>query len=250
MKWTHALALCLAGGVAVGVFQAFRTSHPPAAAKATLSDADLLFYEGIRRGYVMDDLIVRRELVRRVSDAITQEHPQAEPSDAELTEWLNQHADRYQAAPRYSFDQVYLSRGAHGAGMDRAATAVQAQLRDHPEAFAAIGDPFPHGHHFERLTPMQIEAIFGHDLAQGIPALAPGHWQGPLQSPLGVHFVRVTGVEPGRTLTLAEARPRLRIDDLLYKRQQTLRAALLQLRKDFSGAAPLPRPAIVEEDIP
>src|SRR3546814_7637457 len=43
-----------------------RSAPTGAAATTALSDADVLFLEAWQRGYALDDLIVRRQLVRRI----------------------------------------------------------------------------------------------------------------------------------------------------------------------------------------
>ncbi|HET8882273.1 MAG TPA: peptidyl-prolyl cis-trans isomerase [Solimonas sp.] len=224
----------------------------PAAAPATaMSDADLLFLEALRRGYALDDLIVRRQLVRRMRDTLLQEQPVAEPDDATLAAYLNAHGDRYQAPARYSFDQVYLSRGRHGTGLQAAAADVAARLRAAPAQFAQLGDPFPRGRHLDRVNAVQIEADFGYAVAKAVAGLPQNQWQGPLSSPLGLHFLRITAVEPARVLTLAEARTRLRSDYRRQQEQQVMRDALVKLRQEFSDAPPLPQPApMQDEDIP
>jgi hypothetical protein len=219
-------------------------------AAAPVSDSDLLFREALRRGYVMDDLIVRRELQRRMLDALWQEHPQAEPDDAALAAFQAAHAGDYRAPARYSFDQVYLSRGAHGGQLQTTADEIKNRLHDHADDFAALGDPFPRGKQLQALAPAQIEAVFGLALAQAIPGLPEGSWQGPLASPLGLHFVRVTAVTPARELSLTEARPRLRVDYHEAQKNRVLRAELARLRKKYAGAAPLPKPLATDEDIP
>lgn len=228
-----------------------RSAPAQVLAASPLSDADVLFLEAMRRGYALDDLIVRRQLVRRMRDTVLQEHPLTEPDDATLRAWLAQHADRYRAPAHYSFDQVYLSRGQHGAGLQTAAAAVAAQLHATPDDFKRLGDPFPRGKHMDRLNATQIEADFGHALAQAVATLTLGQWQGPLASPLGLHFIRVTTIEPSRVLTLDEARMHLGIDYRQQQQQQVMRDAITQLRQDFSGAPPLPPPApLQDEDIP
>lgn len=225
-------------------------SLTPSAA-AGLSDADVLFLEAMRRGYALDDLIVRRQLVRRMRDTLLQEQLAATPDDTMLRAWLAQHADQYRSPARYSFDQVYLSRGQHGADLQAAAAAVATQLHAAPNDFQRLGDPFPRGKHVERLNTAQIEADFGRALAQAIPTLAPSQWQGPLTSPLGLHFIRVTAIDAARVLTLDQARARLTIDYRQSQAQQRMRDALRRLRADFSGAPPLPAPApMQDEDMP
>lgn len=234
-----------------GLHSAARVPSESAAAAAALSDADILFLEALRRGYALDDLVVRRELVRRMRDTLVQEHPVPTPDDAALGAWLTQHADRYRAPARYSFDQVYLSRGRHGASLPGVAASVAAKLRAAPADFRQLGDPFPRGGHVDRFNRAQIEANFGRAVAQAVASMPTQQWQGPVQSPLGLHFIRVTAVEAARTLTLDEARARVRIDAQQAQQQQLVRETLLRLRADFSGAAPLPPPTpMQDEDMP
>ena len=223
-----------------------------AVAPATaMSDADLLFLEALRRGYALDDLIVRRQLVRRMRDTLLQEQPVAEADDATLTAYLRAHGDRYQAPARYSFDQVYLSRGRHGDHLQDAAADVAARLHAAPQSFAQLGDPFPRGKHLDLVNAVQVEADFGYAIAKALADLPQNRWQGPLTSPLGLHFLRITAVEPAHALTLDQARTRLRSDYLRQQQQQVVRDALARLRQKFSDAPPLPAAApLQDEEIP
>jgi parvulin-like peptidyl-prolyl isomerase len=238
--WLLVLAVVAATGLA-----AAQQPLPP------VSDADLLFREALRRGYALDDLIVRRQLVRRMRDALEQEQPVSMPDDATLAAYLEQHATRFQQPARYSFDQVYLSRGAHGAALQADAAVVALRLRQSADSFAQLGDAFPQGRHLEQRDAVQVEADFGHALAETLPRLLVGRWQGPLQSPLGLHFVRITALEPARTLTLAEARARVLLEYRQAQQQQNLRNAIARLRQDPALTAPLPPPATLpDEDLP
>ncbi|HEY9547320.1 MAG TPA: peptidylprolyl isomerase [Solimonas sp.] len=228
-----------------------RSAPTGAAATTALSDADVLFLEAWQRGYALDDLIVRRQLVRRMRDTLVQEHPVPTPDDATLGAWLAQHADRYQVPARYSFDQVYLSRGQHGAKLRDAAAVIAAQLRVAPGDFQRLGDPFPRGRHVDRFSATQVETDFGGVLARTLASLPQGQWQGPLASSLGLHFIRVTAVEPARVPTLDEVRAHLGIDYLQAQQQQIVRDALLKLHAKFANAPPLPQAApMQDEDMP
>ncbi len=196
-------------------------------------DDELLFREGLRRGYALDDLIVRREVQRRSRAALLAEQPQPAPDDAALQAWLDQHAERYQAPPRYSFTQVFLSRAAHGAQLEADAQALGARLAADPDHYAKLGDPFLNGPVRRSAGASQVVSEFGLAFARSLAGLPPGQWQGPVQSPLGAHWVRVDQVEPGRRLSLAEARAHLRADYLDAQQQQALRQALDGLRQRY-----------------
>jgi hypothetical protein len=218
-------------------------------------DDELLFREGLRRGYALDDLIVRRELQRRARAALLAEQAPPPPDDAALRAFMAQHAEQYLAPPRYSFSQVYLSRGAHGERLDADAQALGARLRADPEHYEKLGDPFLNGPLRRAVTANQVVAEFGLAFARSLAALAPGQWQGPVLSPLGAHWVRLERIEPGRPLSLDEARVHLRADYLEQQQRQALRRALDGLRGryrvvDDDQAVPPPLRRAEEDEIP
>lgn len=193
-------------------------------------DDELLFREGLRRGFALDDLIVRRELQRRTRAALLTEQAPPPPDDAALRTYMAQHAGQYQAPPRYSFAQVYLSRSAHGERLDADAQALGARLAADPAHYHKLGDPFLNGPVRQAVTANQVVAEFGLAFARSLAALPPGQWQGPVASPLGAHWVRLERIEPGRPLSLDEARLRVRADYLDEQQRQALRQALDGLR--------------------
>ncbi|HWU67996.1 MAG TPA: peptidylprolyl isomerase [Stenotrophobium sp.] len=246
----HSLVLfCLCAAIA-GFTASAQAAPATAPAAAKLSDSDILFLEALKRGYALDDIIVRRELERRMRDTILQAHPLPEPDDSTLARFQAEHAEQYRAPARYSFDQVYLSRTGHGTQLASITDRIAQQLHDAPDRFAGLGDPFPRGQYLQDLTPTEIAAIFGFAIVQKIPGLPVDTWQGPLDSPLGRHFIRITAVQPAREMTLAEARPRLLVDYREAQKARIMRAALAQLRKKYAGSASLPKPVPTDEDIP
>jgi hypothetical protein len=146
---------------------------------------------------------------------------------------MAQHADQYLAPPRYSFTQVYLSRGAHGERLDADAQALGAKLAADPGHYAGLGDPFLNGPARRAVTANQVVAEFGLAFARSLAALPPGQWQGPVQSPLGAHWVRLERIEPGRPLGLDAVRARVRADYLDAQQHQALRLALDGLRRHY-----------------
>ncbi|MFI4980015.1 MAG: peptidyl-prolyl cis-trans isomerase [Nevskiales bacterium] len=218
-------------------------------------DDELLFREGLRRGYALDDLIVRRELQRRARETLLAEHPVPAASDAVLQTYLEQHADRYQAPALYTFEQVYLSRGAHGAQLEADALALGARLRANPDGFAKLGDPFPNGGRRVAVSAARIVSEFGLVFAQGVTQLPADGWHGPMASALGAHWVRLERIEPGRPLALAEVRARVATDYAEAEKQDALRLALASLRGryrvvDDPSAVSITRRVTDENEIP
>lgn len=196
-------------------------------------DDEILFREGLRRGYAFDDLIVRRELQRRTRMALLEAAPAAPTDDTALSAYLAAHADRYQAPARRSFDHVFLGKGAHGARLDADAARVGERLREQPEAFDALGDAFPGGTTRRLVTAADIEADFGGAFTRALATAPTGTWTGPIASPLGAHWVRVTQVEPAQPLALAQVRTRVRADLATDHEARALRTALDGLRGTY-----------------
>lgn len=197
-------------------------------------DDELLFREGLRRGYALDDLIVRREVQRRTRAALLAEQAVWPQDEAALQTFMRQHAAQYQAPAVYTFDQVYLSRGAHGARLEADSANLGAKLKVDSQHFAGLGDPFPNGASRTAVGANRIVADFGLAFAQSVTQLpADGAWHGPIASPLGAHWVRLDRVEPGQPLSLAQARTRVAADYGEWQQQQSLRRALDALRGQY-----------------
>lgn len=196
-------------------------------------DEEILFREGLRRGFAMDDLIVRRQLQRRTRLALLEAEPAAPVDDTRLQAYLDAHAERYQASTRRGFDQVFLSRSTHGAQLDAQAARIGERLRAQPERYATLGDAFAGGSTRMAASEAEIVADFGGAFVQALAALPVGEWRGPIATPLGAHWVRITRIEPARTLSLTEARHAVRADFEAEDERQRLRRALDALRGGY-----------------
>lgn len=250
--WTHHAAEADARRIAIT--PALHAALDAAGETSRWLDEEVLVREALARGYALDDQIARRQLQRRMRSALLADAPPEPVDDAALAGWLAAHAERYQAQPRWSFEQVYLSRATHGTALDAAAAAVGVRLAARPDDTAALGDPFPQGLRYTQVSSAQVEAAFGGPLLQRLAACTPNIWCGPVITSLGAHWLRLQAAEPARTLTLDEARSHLRADLEQERQQQTLRAGLDRLRAgwrlvdDPAGLGIQPLPAAAEHE--
>ena len=233
----HALLLFLAFGAAL--FAADHLRRLPAPPPGESADAqwledEVLYREALARGLGEGDLIVRRRLVQKMRLLLETGVDVAEPDDATLAAWIDAHAARYGGVARLWLDHFFLSRGRHGAALDEAAAALQAQLPPGPAT--ALGDPHPGGVQLDGLDPRTLERTFGTLLAERISALSAGAWHGPLPSALGLHFVRVRSREL-QTPDYAAVRERARRDYLVERRREGTRLALDELLRRHGIAA-------------
>jgi parvulin-like peptidyl-prolyl isomerase len=165
------------------------------------------------------------------------------PSEAELQQYLDQHAQLYAVEPSWTFTHVFVDPAQRGEeGAQRDAVKLLATLnREH----AGFNDSPRHTDRFAFLqnyverTPEYIASQFGAKFMQSLQQLPVDArtWQGPLQSDQGWHLVLLTAHTPGRAPTVAEIRERL-LDDVKRDRaargqQQAIDALVGQYRVDL-----------------
>jgi len=193
---------------------------------------EVLYREGVAMGLDRDDSVVRRRVLQKL-DIISEESADAQPpSDAALSAWLAQHAERYAQPPVLDFEQVLFDPARHGARLDADLATALAQLR-------AGADPAKFGDH--GLLPLQARASpldvigrdFGDEFAQALLTLPVGTWQGPVRSGFGAHLVRIERRVPGRPATLAEARASVERDYESDRRERAREDYYRRLRRDY-----------------
>jgi hypothetical protein len=168
--------------------------------------------EAVALGMDRDDTIIRRRLRQKmefVSDDIA---AQAEPSDADLGAYLAAHPDAFRIEPRLTFRQVYLDPKKHGANLAGDVAQLLAQLNQPGGTAdpAELGDAFLLEREFTVVTPGEAGKQFGVKFAEALGKIAPGQWQGPVESGYGVHLVQVSERTEARVPALAEVRDAVR----------------------------------------
>ncbi len=161
---------------------------------------EIFYREAIAIGLDQDDTIIRRRL-RQKMEFLLDDYTLVEPSDADLQQMLDGQPERFRRDDRISFEQVYL-----GNEPKDDAVSVLEQLQ------AGEPDPgrFAVSHliefRFEDALARVVAAQFGDAFTAEISTLEEGSWSGPVQSPFGLHLVRVDQVIRGSVPTLAEIR--------------------------------------------
>jgi parvulin-like peptidyl-prolyl isomerase len=85
----------------------------------------------------------------------------------------------------------------------------------------------------DRQTRQGIARDYGDDFAQQVAALPRGIWQGPLQSNLGVHLVRVDASDASPLSGFATVREQVRRDWIQQRQVAAQEAAYRELRKRY-----------------
>jgi hypothetical protein len=179
--------------------------------------------EAVALGLDRDDAVIRRQLRQKLEFVSEDLAALAQPTEAELRAYLEQHADAFRTVPRFTFTQVYLNPQRRGADLARDAARLLTVL-DHASDnvdVSALGDPFLLGHTFNALSGRDIVKLFGDEFAANLGELAPGRWQGPMESGYGAHLVLISDRTPGRSPELAEVRDAVRREWTNARRVET-----------------------------
>lgn len=173
---------------------------------------EVYYREALALGLDKDDLIIRRRLRQKMDFILDDVAAQAEPTDDELGRYLQAHPDKFRVARQFTFSHVYLSPEKHGENLAREAARLRSQLNRTGGAadVPALGDSFPLDRKSAALPASEIGKLFGEKFAAKLDELAPGQWQGPIESGYGVHLVFVTERTEGRLPALAEVRDAVR----------------------------------------
>jgi len=160
---------------------------------------DEVFYrEGKAAGLDRDDVIIRRR-VRQKMEFLAEDISATEPTEAQLAAHLASNPERFRTEDRLTFRQIFLSATRRAGTIDgdiKQIAAVLASADAAPDA-AALGDPFLPGDEFQTVSRTDIASTFGDGFARQILAVETGHWQGPIASGFGQHFVFISERKKG-----------------------------------------------------
>lgn len=192
--------------------------------------------EAMALGLDRDDTVIRRRLRQKlefVSDDIV---AQTEPTDADLNAYLQAHPDAFRVERRFTFSQVYLDPGKHGDHLARDAAQVLARLNKAGSIVdpSALGDSLMLDNNFPAVPASEISKQFGDEFAVKLRELAPGQWQGPVESGYGVHLVLVRERTAGHLPALAEVRDVVRREWENAQRQEGSRRFYADLAKRYT----------------
>ncbi len=192
--------------------------------------------EAMALGLDQDDTIIRRRLRQKMEFLSDDVAAQAEPSDAELSAYLQEHRDSFRIERRFTFRQVYLSPERRGESLAQDTAQVLAQLRKAGgEAdISQLGDPFLLERAFDAVPEGEVAKLFGDKFAVRLAELTPGSWQGPVESGYGVHLVFVGDRTDGGVPALGDVRDAVYREWANAKRLDANEAFYRSLRKKYS----------------
>ena len=220
--------------------------RPPTAAelKGLIDDfvkEEIYVREARKLGLDADDTVIRRRLRLKMEFLSDAEAELTPPTEAELTSYLETHAEKFARSPLYSFDQVNFS-------VDRRGAAAEADAREVLVALSGSAPPDPASLGDATLLPPSLDAVstedvgrnFGSEFAEALGSLPLGTWSGPVASSYGVHLVRLRARTESTPPTLAEMRDDVLREWLHAKRQDIEEQRLNSLLARYTVELPQP----------
>lgn len=202
--------------------------------------------EAMAMGMDKDDTVIRRRLRQKmefVSDDIA---AQTEPTDADLNSYLLAHPGSFRIEPRLTFRHVYLNPAKHRENLARDIAQLLVRLKQAGGSMdpSTLGDPFLLGNNFTAVPPSEVAKQFGEKFAVKLGELAPGVWQGPIESGYGMHLVLVGERTEGRTPVLAEVRAAVLREWANARRQEANERFYQNLLKRYVVIIESPEPVV------
>lgn len=169
---------------------------------------EVFYREALALGLDKDDLIIRRRLQQKMQFISDDVAARPQPTEVELTVYLQAHPDSFRVDPRFTFRQVFLDPDKEGKSLAHDSAQLLARLNEKGDQadISTLGDAVMLNHQYDALPASEIARLFGDKFAKTLDGLPLGQWQGPIESAYGVHLVFVSQKLPGRVPALAEVR--------------------------------------------
>jgi hypothetical protein len=202
---------------------------------------EILYREALALGLDKEDTIVKRRLAQKMAFLAEDLTDIRDPTIEELKTWFEKNHERFTLPPRISFRHLYFSPDRRGEHVKEAAASTRDRLdgkhADSPVA-ATLADSFLFEDYYGNRTPEQVANVFGTAFAASLFQLAPGSWQGPIESGLGWHVVWVESKAPDRTPAFEEIEPDIKSEWIEEQRIESKRLVFDAMKARYEVILP------------
>ena len=204
---------------------------------------EVYYREALKLGLDRDDTLIRRRMQQKMEFVTEPSDQLLVADDGELQAFLDAHKSEFRVEPRIAFQQVFVNPKKPGeAVLIRAKQTLEALKASEPSepshVPSELGDPTL----LPATTPLaalsSIAGNFGEGFAQSLTDLPEDVWAGPIESPFGLHLVRVTERVDGHDPKLDEIREAVEQKWRTQKRRDFQTQAYDQLRAKYDVVLP------------
>jgi parvulin-like peptidyl-prolyl isomerase len=204
---------------------------------------EILYREALALGLDENDSIVKRRMAQKMQFLAEDVAAAHDPSAEELKAWYAENSEGFALPARVSFRHVYFSPDRRGPRTQADAASALGKLAGQPmdaPLAASLADAFMFQDYYGDRTAEQLAREFGPRFAQEITQLAPGSWQGPIESGYGWHLVFVDSRVPGRIPDFEEVEADVKTAWLTDQKEQASRKAYDEMRAKYTVLLPAP----------
>lgn len=200
---------------------------------------EIYYREAVALGLDKNDPLIQRRMRQKLEFIFEDITALADPSDETLTQYMNEHKDKFSKKPQLSFEQIYLSYDKRNDIQTDAQNILEKlDAGENPEAF---GDPLMIESSYRLLSQEEIKRRFGENFSLNILILPVGSWSGPMSSGYGEHLVRVTEKKQGRLPELSEIREKVKSEWLLDARKELKDETFKKLLENYEVVVEAPK---------
>jgi peptidyl-prolyl cis-trans isomerase C len=204
---------------------------------------EILYREALAMGIDKDDEIVKRRMAQKMQFLAEDVAAAREPTTAELRSWFESNSAKFAQPPRLSFRHLYFSPDRRGPRARNDAEQALAKLAGQPvdaKIAGSLADPFMFQDYYRDRAPEFLAKEFGPTFALAVAKLAPGSWQGPIESGYGWHLVFVDTMIPGRVPAFEEVEGDVRTAWLGEQKALAWEKAYKGMRANYTVLLPGP----------
>lgn len=207
---------------------------------------EIFYRQALALGLDQNDALIRRRLKQKMELLVSSSADQLQPSDQALEAFLEQHPEKFELEPRISFKQIYVRT-------DRSRVQIEAQLETIQAALAkgdaVMGSSTLLPTQMDDASTREIDRVFGSGFAQQLQKLPTERWSDPIQSGLGLHFIKVTRVQASELPDLASIRPQVE-REWLRVQEEKIKAQLREnLLADYQVKVEWPQQATTKTSL-
>lgn len=197
---------------------------------------EIYYREALAIGLDRDDTIVRRRMRQKMEFITADLSDQRQPSDQDLSAFLEENRRNYQIDPEFDFQHIYLDPSKRKGSIEKDAQSLLKQLKTSGTLldFANLGDRIMLENAFESVSQSEVDRLFGTGFGETLNGLEIGSWQGPLKSGYGMHLIRVDQRTPARSPELDEVRTIILRDWQSANRQKTNENIFSKLKERYT----------------
>ena len=202
---------------------------------------EILYREALAMGLEKDDTIVKRRMAQKLQFLAEDVAAAREPDTAELRSWFEKNKAKFAQPGRVSFRHLYFSPDRRGQRARDDAAKALAKLAGQPQdakVAGSLADPFMFQDYYRDRAPDYLGKEFGPQFVLAVAKLAPGSWEGPIESGFGWHLVFVDTLIPGRSPAFEEIEPDVKSTWLSEQKVQAWQKAYKEMRAKYTVLLP------------